>query len=347
MSGVDSKVEAWKNRLLDLGKRNRLINYRDTKRSNLKIISPNCFSLWQSFVQDEKPIVFPYFDERSDQEDAFLSGGVETNQSLKETQKTLRVLRDRAKTAYEEQGVNILYLSFGFLKWTESTDSDYWYISPLILVPVVLTVESISSPYTLSLHDDEKVINPTLLYKLENDFGLSMPNFGEDEDIKKLFSQIQELVLPNKWEVIADSGLSLLSFLKINMYNDLIKHKDIIVSNPIIQTIGGNISASNRIPEDIIDFDFDKNISPLETFQVVDADSSQQEAVLCAKRGISFVLQGPPGTGKSQTITNIIAECLAGGKKVLFVSEKMAALDVVYKRLTGAGLNDFCLILHS
>ena len=347
MINIETRVEAWKKRLLDLGKRNRLMNYRDTKRSNLKILSPDCFSLWQSFVQNEKPIEFPYYDARDDQEESIFFHAIETNQSIKEMQITLKVLRDKAKTAYEEQGVNILYLSFGFLKWTESADSDYWYTSPLVLVPVSLTVESISSPYILSLHEDEIVINPTLLYKLENDYGLALPSLNDDEDIKWLFSQIQTLVSPNKWEVIADSGLSLLSFLKINMYNDLEKHKDIIIANPIIRAISGDASASNKIPEDIIDFDFDNKLCPTETFQVVDADSSQQEAILCAKKGISFVLQGPPGTGKSQTITNIIAECLADGKKVLFVSEKMAALDVVHRRLTTAGLDDFCLILHS
>jgi hypothetical protein len=80
---------------------------------------------------------------------------------------------------------------------------------------------------------------------------------------------------------------------------------------------------------------------------VIDADSSQQLAVLMCKQGLSFVLQGPPGTGKSQTITNIIADCLYDGKKVLFVSEKMAALDVVYNNMVNVGLGDFCLSLHS
>ncbi|MBR2432318.1 MAG: type III restriction endonuclease subunit R, partial [Clostridia bacterium] len=80
---------------------------------------------------------------------------------------------------------------------------------------------------------------------------------------------------------------------------------------------------------------------------VVDADSSQLEAIRMAKSGKSFVLQGPPGTGKSQTITNIIAECLSDGKKVLFVSEKLAALNVVYEKLKAAGLSEFCLELHS
>lgn len=219
--------------------------------------------------------------------------------------------------------------------------------SPILLVPVSLTIESIASPYILSIHEDEIVINPTLSYKLENDFGITLPKYNEGDDLHSILDEIAKLTQINKWEVVPEASLSLLSFLKINMYNDLNKHKDSIALNPIVRTISGDTSASNKIPEDISDFDYDKNITPTEMFQVVDADSSQQDAILCAKKGVSFVLQGPPGTGKSQTITNIIAECLADGKKVLFVSEKMAALEVVHKRLSSAGLNDFCLILHS
>nr|WP_283249477.1 AAA domain-containing protein [Bacillus sp. FJAT-49736] len=85
----------------------------------------------------------------------------------------------------------------------------------------------------------------------------------------------------------------------------------------------------------------------MENFQILDADSSQQEAILAAKNGRNFVMQGPPGTGKSQTIANIIAEFLALGKKVLFVSEKKAALEVVKKRIDEKGLGDYCLDLHN
>lgn len=131
------------------------------------------------------------------------------------------------------------------------------------------------------------------------------------------------------------------------MYADLKKHKDSIISNPIVRALNGDTSALQKIPSDILNFDFDRQKSPKEIFQIVDADASQQDAILMAKKGVSFVLQGPPGTGKSQTITNIIAESLASGKKVLFVSEKMAALDVVHKRLAAADLDDFCLVLHS
>jgi len=344
---IEHKIEIWKNKLLDLSKRNRLMNYKETKRSSLQIINPDCISLWNSFVKEEKPLEFPYYDEYSLEIESS-SYEVQTNQDVKEMQKTLRNLRDKTKTIKEEQGVNILYLStFGFLKWTESVDSDYLFSSPIILVPVTLTVESISSPYILSLHEDEIVINPTLCYKFENDFGIKLPSFDEDADIKSYLESIRELVINNKWEVDFGVSLSLLSFLKINMYNDLNRHKEVIKQNSVIRTISGDATACEKIPEEIIDFDYDTQLKPTQVFQVVDADSSQQDAILCAKKGISFILQGPPGTGKSQTITNIISECLADGKKVLFVSEKMAALEVVYKRLTNAKLDDFCLILHS
>lgn len=344
---IENKIEIWQNKLLDLGKRNKLLNYRETKRSTLRIITPEIYRFWDSFVKNEKPLEFPFYDDIEDEEDITLLASVETNQSIKDMQKTLRNLRDKAKTATEEQGINALYLSFGFLEWNESKDSEQFFRSPLILVPVTLTVESISSPYVLSLHEDEILVNPTLQYKLDNDFGISLPEFDEDGNLREYFSSINALVSHNRWKVVEETGLSLLSFLKINMYNDLAKHRDSIIRNPIVRTVSGDASASNPLPEEINDYDFDAKTKPIDIFQVVDADSSQQDAILCAKKELSFVLQGPPGTGKSQTITNIISECLADGKKVLFVSEKMAALDVVYRRLTTAGLSDFCLVLHS
>lgn len=344
---IENKINIWQNKLLDLGKKNKLLNYRETKRSTLRITIPKIYEFWDSFVKREKPLEFPFYDDIEDEEEPTLFADVETNQSVKDMQKTLRNLRDKAKTATEEQGINVLYLSFGFLEWSESKVCEQFFRSPLILVPVTLTVESISSPYILSIHEDEILLNPTLQYKLENDFGISLPEFDEDRDLSEYFAEINTFVSHNRWKVIEETGLSLLSFLKINMYNDLSKHRDSIISHPIVRTISGDASASNPIPEEINNYDFDTKTKPIDVFQVVDADSSQQDAILCAKKGISFVLQGPPGTGKSQTITNIISECLADGKKVLFVSEKMAALDVVYRRLTAAGLNDFCLVLHS
>ena len=225
-----------------------------------------------------------------------LEPAVLTNKSVKDQQATLRNLRNKAKTVMEEQGVNVLYLSFDFLRWTETAQSSDFLDSPLILVPVTLTWESITAPFVLSLHEDEIVINPTLTYKMENDFGLKLPEFNADDNLSDYFAHQQNLVDAQQWEVIPEVGLSLLSFLKINMYRDLERHRNAILSNPIARTLSGDTDAINRDISFLDGFDHDTNVSPESTFQVVDADSSQQDAIVCAKQGLSFVLQGPPGT---------------------------------------------------
>jgi predicted DNA-binding WGR domain protein len=79
---------------------------------------------------------------------------------------------------------------------------------------------------------------------------------------------------------------------------------------------------------------------------VVDSDATQRAAVALARTGRSFIVQGPPGTGKSQTITNLIADYVARGKRVLFVCEKRAAIDVVFHRLRQQGLDELCCLIH-
>lgn len=276
-----------------------------------------------------------------------IDGTVKANVTVADQQKTLRNLRNDARTSLNEQGINTVYLSFGFLQWTEAKSSSQVLSSSLILVPASLQWESITAPFTLQLHDDEIVINPTLAYKLENDFGITLPTFDNDSTPNKIFSDIQELVASQGWKIEPAVSLGLLSFLKINMYNDLEEHRSVIKEHPVIRCLSGDSSALElpALPDE--SYDHDKNTLPEDSYQIVDADSSQMDAIEYAKRGASFVLQGPPGTGKSQTITNIIAESLAAGKKILFVSEKMAALDVVHRRLKEHDLDDFTLVLHS
>jgi len=353
MQNLDLKIELWKKRLLDLGKRNRLINFKETKRSSIAIKSPNLGDLFNLLVNEEKSLKFSspsktIFDENGEEQSiSVVNGDIETNQTLSEQQRTLKSLRAKAKTSIEEQGINTLYLTFGMLKWKEIDNSEI-ISSPIILVPVSLKIETINEPYVLNLLDDEIILNPSLCFKFENDFGIILPEFNEHEDnIKSYIAKMAEIAKRNDWQLNEEVHLALLSFLKINMYEDLDKNKDKIVSNPIIKSLTGNTSEVLQVPHELNNFNHDKNIRPIETFQVVDADSSQQDAILLSKKGISFVLQGPPGTGKSQTITNIIAEAMSDGKKVLFVSEKMAALEVVKKRLDETTLDDFCLTLHS
>ena len=313
---------------------------------------PSFEELWDFVVVKEKEIVFQYAKKKQEDDEGvdvyeIIKGDVETNIPIGELQKTLKALRYRAKTSVEEQGINTLYLTFGMLKWKEHEDSSQEFSSPVILVPVRLLLETIMSPYHLVLDDDEIVVNPTLSQKLYNDFGIIMPEFDDNyESPIDYVENLQRKVENNGWRVDKSIYLTNLSFLKVNMYKDLERNEEKMMSNPVIAALVGE-QKPIQIPEELNNFDHDKEIRPIDTFQVVDADSSQQDAILLSNKGISFVLQGPPGTGKSQTITNIIAEAIANGKRVLFVSEKMAALQVVYNRLASVGLSDFCLNLHS
>lgn len=353
---LHNRIDTWKKLLLDFGKRNRLINFKENTRSNVRITSPSYESLFSTIAIQEKEIEFPYviehiedlFDDESDKPYEIISeGDVKTSKRPKELQKTLKYLRYKSNTSIEEQGINILYLAFGLLKWKEREDSNQILYAPLILVPVKLTIESLTSPYKMSLYEDEVVVNPTLVYKLNNDFGIVLPDFDiTNDDIRTYFSKVENLVKNQGWSIEYCTNLTTLSFLKINMYKDLERNEDKLNANPIISAIVGE-QPPLQIPDEVNNYEHDKNERPIDTFQVVDADASQQDAILLSKKGISFVLQGPPGTGKSQTITNIIAEAIADGKKILFVSEKVAALQVVYNRLAKVGLSDFCFAIHS
>lgn len=357
MSRTEQLIEEWKKKLLDLSKRNNLLNFRTTKRGTLKIVHPGFSDLYDSivggaefsFAKPSQAEEYEVFDSETGRKYGI---SIKSNAAtLKDETTTLKGLRRRAKTIMEEQGINVLYLAFGFLRWKELPDSETEFLSPLLLVPVSLTIESVVEPYKLSYNDDEITVNPTLVHKLDHDFNLNLPEFDEAEGVDDFIAACRR-VLKNHpgWSIEEDVFLSIFSFLKINMYYDLSKNVRTAEENPIIKAFGGDLSGLTRevqICEDLSAVDFDKDINPKDIFQVLDADSSQQEAIELAKRNVSFVLQGPPGTGKSQTITNIISESLAQGKTILFVSEKEAALNVVKHRLEQTNLLDFCLPMHS
>lgn len=359
---IEKRIEIWKDSLLDPGKRNRLLNYKKTKRSNISIVEPEFMDIYKRIVVNEEKLTFKAPISRNTDKKMYdvlsllsvmsepitvVRGDIKTEVSNEECKKTLKNLRDKSKLSLDEQGINILYLVCGFLRWRDKCYNS-WLLSPLILVPVSIEVEAIHAPYMLKLYDDEIVLNPTLAFILEKDYGVTLPAFDSNEDeIETFIDKVEEIVNYNGWGILRETSLSLLSFLKINMYKDLEINTERIIQNPVIRAMCGDKSSILGFDEASDGYDHDSITKPIDTFQVMDADSSQQDAILLSKKGISFVMQGPPGTGKSQTITNIIAEALAGGKKVLFVSEKMAALEVVYRRLTEVGLADFCLAIHS
>lgn len=259
-----------------------------------------------------------------------------------------------AQTLEQEQGVNILYLAIGLLRWFDSDTSDIARHAPLVLLPVKLERTSAADKFKLRWRDEPPSPNLTLQAKMKAEFALTIEDFkDEDEvDLAGYCARIAETVSNHKrWEVLPDSMvLGFFSFSKFLMYRDL--DPDNWPAEAGIDTremIGALLR--DGFPESaplIGDHDaIDDVIKPLELHHVVDADSSQTVAIAEAAGGRSLVVKGPPGTGKSQTITNIIAAAVARGKKVLFVAEKMAALDVVHRRLRQVGLGPLTLELHS
>lgn len=361
---LDRKIDHWKRELLDTGKRNKMINYRETKRATLKILEPSAEDLFNQLAISEKTLTFqkPISKESDIRTYSILSlletlsytlpvtkGDIKTDGTIVERERTLKNLRSKAKLAQEEQGTNILYLCFGFLYWKEhNRESSPWIKSPLLMTPVTLGLKSLNAPYTLTKGDDEIEINPTLDYLFNAEYNIDLPAFElkNKSSFGEYLRTIEEIVDRRGWKVVPEVSLGLLSFLKISMYHDLNDNRELLINNPVLRAMAGDRAAIGDLPETAINYDFDK-ANPEEWHEVVNSDSSQEEAILLSKMGVSFVMQGPPGTGKSQTITNIIAEALADGKKILFVSEKVAALQVVLKRLTEVGLDDFCLSLHN
>lgn len=269
-------------------------------------------------------------------------------------QKRLLSLYYDAITFEQEQGVNILYLALGMLKWFEDDNSDVERYAPLALVPVSLERGSAAERFKIKWRQEDPAANLSLQAKMKAEFGLIIPDLPEDDDfdISAYMKTVQEIVsAKSRFEVQENKMvLGFFSFAKFLMYRDLDvanwPENDRLDRHPLIAGLmqHGFPAAEGMIGEDE---DVDKHLPPEKIFHVVDADSSQTLAIEEVRRGRNLVIQGPPGTGKSQTITNVIASAVADGKKVLFVAEKMAALEVVQRRMTNIGLGPLCFELHS
>ena len=357
----EKKFDSWKHGLFDIGRRNRMLNFVKTSRSTLRIVTPSMPELYSRIAVNEESLSFRHPVDISDnvrlsglfammdllsEPIELTAGDILSDSDVRDMEITVREMRAKAKLAGEEQGINILYLCFGFLEWRQKK-TDPSMLSPLVMVPVSIERSSITSPYMLKRTEEDTVVNPALEYVLQSEFGIELPSLAAaDDNIEQYLNEVRETVSTLDWKVIDETCLGFLSFVKIVMYRDLEKNKERIFQNPVIQALCGNRTGLPEIRDEWRNYDHD-SVPCQESFLVVNADASQQDAIVLSKNGVSFVLQGPPGTGKSQTITNIIAEALADGKKVLFVSEKMAALSVVYRRLQEAGLSDYCLSLHN
>ena len=274
--------------------------------------------------------------------------------------RSLRRIEEQARLSVEEQGVNTLFLTLGLLHYTEAEASDEVFRAPLVLVPVSLRRESARSPFVLEPGDDEPMVNPALVELLRRQHDVSLPDLPSDAEtsLQPFLAEVQAVIarLPaaranRPWTLTTDVFLGLFAFQKLVMYKDLEANAGPLTAHRLVTqliTRRGSVPGGGLgLPDDVRQARLDESYPPERGAHVVDADGSQQRALAAADRGYDLVVEGPPGTGKSQTITNLIAQALHGGKSVLFVAEKMAALDVVHRRLQEAGLGEFCLELHS
>ena len=268
-------------------------------------------------------------------------------------QKRLLDLHHDARVLEEEQGVNILFLALGTLKWVDPNKAAAKRFAPLILVPVRLERATAGERFRLKVRPEELSANLSLEAWLDRVHTLKLPSFDPgDDDPAAYLAQVAKVIAPKpEWSVEPhDIVLGFFSFAKFLMYRDrdpaLWPPAAAIVDRPLIRGLmaEGFPPVEGMLSDDIA---IDAHIPPGRMLHIVDCDSSQTLAVEDVRAGRNLVIQGPPGTGKSQTIANLIAAAIADGKTVLFVAEKMTALDVVKRRLDAAGVGDACLELHS
>ncbi len=355
---LGQKIAMWKARLAHLGRRNPLIKFRQDGARTLEIITAEPDVLFKKLTEEKKVLHF-----RSDSDAQEIIQPMQTNEtSVKisvelstrqlgnEQLKRLKKLRSEARVSLEERGVNSLFLAFGTLTWYDKDKPDEALLSPLILVPVELNKEPRRDTYKISISEEDIVLNPTLLLKLNQTFGIELPEGDAIQEITyhELMARIRQLLAEQKtWEIQENIFLSLFSYAKAAIVRDIIENESRICAHPILQAISGDIHTYQlNYKEPLPESALDSRVKPEKTFQVLDADSSQQVVIEAAKAGSSFFVQGPPGTGKSQTIVNMISELIGNGKSVLLVAEKDTALRVVYQRMFECGLDHVCLNLH-
>lgn len=371
----EGRLDRWRRKLLDLTVRNRLLHLRPGA-SSVELVCPDAAKLEDMLADGRRFRICPMpslegaagrdldlLQQQTGRAAAleYAHDALQRNEVLSPLDKDkleaqLVALYRKARLDFAEGGANTLFLAIGFLRWRKNDGDKRAYLAPLILLPVQLERRSVRSGIRLKQHDDEPRFNMTLLQLLRQDFNLEIPELADalpkdssGVDVAQVWRLMRNAVRDMQgFEVVENVVLGTFSFAKYLLWRDLVDRTETLQQNPIVRHLletprePYTQSASPPDPRTLDDI-----ASPETLFTPLPLDSSQLAAVVASQSGCDFVLDGPPGTGKSQTIANIIAHNLAQGRKVLFVAEKRAALEVVYRRLQSNGLGAFCLELHS
>lgn len=378
-------LEKTRQKLLDQTRRNRLLNHKETAR-DIAIIDEMADLVFEDLVLNGGSFYFDHLekDEKSSKEpDLFTETApdrtlprtngsrqnleqrysddkLQTPLSEKELERRLRRLYQEHRSLIEETGANSLFVAMGFLEWSDTEEEPRPMRSPLMLVPVRLEREGTAGQAKYSLRFDDEALdsNYSLIEKLKREFDINFPLLVEEEKPEAYWVRVNQAIIRRKpagWKVVHEMSLGLFRFNKQVMWHDLDptrwpEHAP-IVDKKVLKRILLGPKEGEPEPGQIRDEypqDGEMVDPSLPQIKLIrDADSSQYSSLidsLTCDGGL--VIEGPPGTGKSQTITNLIAAALGNGMSVLFIAEKMAALEVVYKRLEENGLGPFCLQLH-
>ena len=368
-----SRVTQWERRLLDMDMRNALLNFK-VSQTVVKLIVPSLEDFVENMAEIRSYTLECKPKESLDSLDK-LTNGFDKGGFLKpfadyilyeyrnrrlrtvfeprDHESALLRLFRKERSIQEETGTLTLYLAAGFLRWKEQEQGEDKY-APLFLYPVTIGKKGIAAPvYSLEVNTDDLRVNSTLLEFLYQEFdldmrGLASADLSTPQGVLSVLTRIKrETVRFKGWDVIGNVFLASLSFGNYLLWHDVKYRSDRFREHPIVRSL---IDNRLELPEgafDLSDRSSDEAyIGEERMYLPISADSSQYSAIYDSLSK-SFVLHGPPGTGKSQTITNIIANNIVRGRRVLFVAEKMAALSVVHRRLQNIGLGDFCLELHS
>lgn len=339
---VEKARQVWIRRLIDLSRRNNLLYYRPLKWGTLSLSRADV-ERWSELLRGEAVHVKNLVEDLSDEE---------------LTSKALSIWR-KAQANQEEKGLATLYVALGMASW-KTSDGGRNSEAAVLLLPVTFEMKGHAGS-SMSLRRAGPVqANLVLMHVLETEFGISISpestlaclQGSEEEDAfdpSPVYQFLKEasISIP-EFEIRDVAILGNFAFQKMAMVKDLQESPEILVSSDIIAALAGDTEAKQSLGAkwqnpDPKEFD---TILPQAEFLVLDADSSQQAAIAAVLRGQSEVIHGPPGTGKSQTIANLVASLTAIGKRVLFVAEKRAALQVVLKRLQHVGLEKLAIDLH-
>lgn len=361
VTSIAERLNASRRDLLDLGLRNTLLNYRVPRSRGAQVVTVSAEDALRWLVEEERSLEFLPVDVRNGghpiaptESEQAPRPAFPTSHDEKNLQARLLATYYAARTHIEERGVNILFVAVGMLYWFEDETSEKELRAPLLLIPVELQRTSAREKFKVKYNGEDIEENLSLATKLKSDFRMQYPQLPEPDglDVNDYFRKIARSVADQRrWRIEpSEIALGFFSFAKFLMYRDLEPStwctKENSDGSPILAALvrDGFRNEPVGVPDDAY---LDQAMAPDALTQVVDVDSSQTLAMLDVRSRRNLVIQGPPGTGKSQTITNLVADGLAQGKRVLFVAEKLAALEVVKRRLDSVGLGDACLELHS